>query len=185
MEKDGTFYHDAKSKAEAFNEAFLKFSSIDSENANLPNFEFKTNARLSHLDVTEEGVINILKSLDCSKATGSDGISAKMLYSTAKLIAPSLTKLIKLSLSISKVPIIWKQANVLPLFKKDDKSDFTNYRPVSLLNITSKVCEKVVFKHVFNYIRDNNLITLHQSSFTPGDSIVHQLVYYATLFAKR
>ena len=125
-----------------------------------------------------------LKSLDTSKASGPDGISCKMLKETAYSIAPSFTRLLKLSFSTATVPKCWKQANVLPIFKKGDGSDFGNYRPVSLLNICSKVCEKIVFKYLFNFCRDNNVISMHQSGFTPGDSTIHQLVYLYNSFLK-
>ena len=100
-----------------------------------------------------------------------------MLKETAYSIATSFTRLLKLSFSTATVPKCWKQANVLPIFKKGDGSDFGNYRPVSLLNICSKVCEKLVFKYLSNFCRDNNVISMHQSGFTPGDSTIHQLVY--------
>ena len=58
---------------------------------------------------------------------------------TAGSIAPSFTRLLQLSLSTATVPGCWKQVNVLPLFKTGDRSDFGNYRPISLLNICSKV----------------------------------------------
>ena len=69
-----------------------------------------------------------------------------MLKETAESIAVPLTKLINISLSKGKVPKWWKQANVIPIHKEDNKSDFGNYRPVSLVNIIAKVCEKAVFK---------------------------------------
>ena len=96
-----------------------------------------------------------------------------MLKETVGSIAPSFTRLLQLSLSTATVPGCLKQANVLPLFKTGDRSDFGNYRPISLLNICSKVCEKILFKHLFNYCRDNDIISIHQSGFTPGDSTVH------------
>ena len=95
-----------------------------------------------------------------------------------------ITRLLQLSLSTATVPGCWKQANVLPLFKTGDRSEFGNYRPISLLNICSKVCEKIIFKHLFNYCRDNDIISIHQSGFTPGDSTVHQLVYLYNTFCK-
>ena len=107
-----------------------------------------------------------------------------MLKETAHTIAPSLTKLISLSLQFSYVPQQWKEANVVPVFKKGNRSCCNNYRPISLLNITAKVCEKIIFKNLFNYIRDNNLITAHQSGFMPGDSTVNQLAFMYNLFAK-
>ena len=65
-----------------------------------------------------------------------------MLKETADSIAPSFTRLLQLSLSTAKVPSCWKQANVLPIFKKGDQSDFGNYRPVSLLNIIQRFVKR-------------------------------------------
>ena len=78
---------------------------------------------------------------------------------------------------------MWKHANVMPLFKKGDSSKLNNYRPVSLLSCTSKILERIVFKTVFNYLRDNNILTSHQSGFQPGDSTVNQLAYLYHVFS--
>ncbi len=145
MQSQDNILVDIMEKAEEFNQSFLKFATVDTSNARLPEVEFKTNSRLNFIEVSVNDTLEILKSLDTSKATGPDGISCKMLKETAASIAPSLTRLLQLSLSTYKVPDCWKQANVLPIFKKGDKSDFGNYRPVSLLNICSKVCEKNYF----------------------------------------
>ena len=57
-----------------------------------------------------------------------------------------------------------------------------NYRPVSLLSCVSKLFERAVFKYVFNFLRDNNVISLKQSGFMPGDSTVYQLTYLYHIF---
>ena len=80
------------------------------------------------------------------------------------------------SLTSGKVPLIWNVANVTPIFKKDDPSVVSNHRPISLLSTVGKVLEKIVHKHLFNFIRDNNILTTLQSGFVPGDSTVNQLV---------
>jgi hypothetical protein len=59
-----------------------------------------------------------------------------------------------------------------------------NYRPVSILPCASKILERIVFKNVFNYFRENHLLTPHQSGFMPGDSTVNQLTYLYHVFAK-
>ena len=51
-----------------------------------------------------------------------------------------------------------------------------NYRPISLLNYVEKFFERLVYKQVFHFLRDNLLITVYQSGFMPGDSTVNQLV---------
>ena len=82
------------------------------------------------------------------------------------------------------MPNIWKEANVSPIHKKNDPSDVSNYRPTSLLSTVSKVLEKNVHKYLFNFFRDNNVITAFQSVFVPGDSTVNQLIDIYNTFCK-
>ena len=132
---------------------------------------------------TEQEVHDLLRCIDVSKATGPDNINPKLLKEAGICIVPSLTRLINLSLSQGVVPQKWKLANVIPLFKKGEKDDTNNYRPVSLLSCVSKILERVVFKHLFNYLRDNQFISPHQSGFQPGDSTTNQLSYLYHVFA--
>ena len=183
LDVNGTTVSDCKEKAQHFNNFFLSHSKIDATQSTLPNSCFDPPSFVS-VEATEDEVFDLLKSLDVSKATGHDGISPRMLHMAGHSIVPSLTKLINLSLKHSKVPRIWKIANVLPLFKKGDRSDMNNYRPVSVLPCASKILERIVFKNVFNYFRDNHLLSPHQSGFMPGDSTVNQLTYLYHIFAK-
>ena len=73
-------------------------------------------------------------------------------------------------------PDQWKEANVTPVHKKNDKQLISNYRPISLLPILAKVFERIIFKNLYNYLISNNLITKNQSGFRPGDSAVNQLL---------
>lgn len=76
----------------------------------------------------------------------------------------------------SVFPTMWKQANVIPLLKKDDPSVLSNYRPVSLLSCVGKVMERIVFKHLYNYFYSNNIFYKYQAGFLPGHSTVFQLL---------
>ena len=107
-----------------------------------------------------------------------------MLKQAGNAIVPSLTRLLNLSLQTSTFPNVWKLANVIPIFKKNDKCLIDNYRPVSLLSCIGKLFERAVFKHVFNFLRDHNIITLKQSGFIPGDSTAYQLVHLYHLFTE-
>ena len=69
-------------------------------------------------------------------------------------------------------------------FKKNDVSDPTNYRPISLLSSVGKVLEKLVHKRIFYFFRDNQVITTLQSGFVQGDSTVNQLVDIYNTFCK-
>ena len=87
------------------------------------------------------------------------------------------TKFINLSFALSQYPSKWKLANVIPLFKKDDRQIKTNYRPVSLLPCLSKTCEKILFIRLYNFLLEIGFLYKFQSGFRPGDSTVNQLLY--------
>ena len=64
MKKGNKEYFESSEKAEAFNEAFLSFSKIDTNNAQLPPFHFKTDGRRTDIQVTEKEVKSIQKDLN-------------------------------------------------------------------------------------------------------------------------
>ena len=139
---------------------------------------------LEQITVTENEVEDILKILDTSKAIGPDLLNPRLLKEAASILKYPLCTLFNLSLTLSTFPSEWKYANVTPVFKKDCPSNLKNYRPISLISILAKVMERLVYKHIYNYLIDNNLITSHQSGFTPGDSAVNQLLYITNEFGR-
>ncbi len=64
-------------------------------------------------------------------------------------------------------PESWKHALVIPLFKYGDPDVVSNYRPISILPIVSKILEKSVAKQLSNYLENNNLLTISQHGFRP------------------
>ena len=75
-----------------------------------------------------------------------DGISHKMLKGVSKSVSKPLSMLMNRSFNEGIFPDIWKLANVIPIFKKGDKSQPCNYRPVALLSCIGKLQERIVFK---------------------------------------
>jgi hypothetical protein len=177
LEVDDIIISDDKEKAESFNEFFLSVTSLDDSNTRLPvDQPIVTGIFLDSLHVTESDVLDQLKILDINKSYGPDGISPKLIKEGGPFIYKVLQNLFNKSLSLSKFPKYWKKANITPLHKKGDKSCVNNYRPVSLLSVVGKIFEKIVFKYLYNYFRDNFLISVHQSGFLPGRSTVTQLL---------
>ena len=69
----------------------------------------------------------------------------------------------------------WKEANVTPFHKKENKQIANNYRPIFLLPICAEIFEKIFFKYLYNYLISDRCITNKQSGFRPDDSITKQL----------
>jgi hypothetical protein len=145
-------------------------------NHQLPPLIFTTDSRMDQVMTTEEEVLKLIKALDTGKANGPDGISNKLLKETAESIAKPLADLFNKSFELGKVPKIWKQANLCPIFKKEDKSLVSNYRPISLLSCLGKVQERVVYIHIYRYLKANNLLTSKNSGFRELDSAMNQLL---------
>ena len=81
-----------------------------------------------------------------------DNISNRMLKAVAHEISVPLSILFNRSLGEGSFPDFWKCPNVLPLYKKGDKSALSNYRPVSLLSGVGKLLERIVFKNIYIFL---------------------------------
>ena len=99
-----------------------------------------------------------------------------MIKPVAKAVAKPLAILYNRSLNEGFYPEVWKVANVTPIFKKGTKSLVANYRPVSLLSCCGKFFERLVFKNMYNFFLENNLLYKYQSGFLPNHSTSYQLV---------
>ena len=113
--------------------------------------------------VGEEDILKSLLSLNVSKATGLDGLSARFLKDGANQISGAIAHIINLSLYSGRIPDDMKTARVVPLYKKNSKSEPGNYRPVSILTVMSKILEKTVHKQLENYLRSEKLLYDYQS----------------------
>ena len=139
--------------------------------------------RTDHRDIcpdellcTPDEIVDIISSLDPSKANGLDGISVRMLKATSSSIAPSLSKLFNLSISHGHFPKLWKQARVVPVPKSTKKSSPSGYRPISLLSILSKILEKHIHSLITNHLHENHPLSDMQWGFQKGKSTVTALL---------
>jgi len=101
------------------------------------SIEIDPNSSPEQLLCTEEEVLFLLTSLDVTKASGPDGISAHVLKATAAAITPVVTKLFNLSISTGSFPQVAKLLVVVPVPKSTDHTLPSNYQPISLLVILS------------------------------------------------
>ena len=110
--------------------------------------------------VTSHDVLLLLQSVDINKATGSDDIPGIVLKSCASALAPSLTLIFNVVLKSGTIPALYKRSNVSPLFKSGDCHKPSNYRPVSLLPIVSRLLEKIVQSQLMSYFISSRSLAL-------------------------
>ena len=181
---EGSYISDSNKKAKLLNDFFVNQIILDDTGATLPTLLLPDREPLNNITITNDEVRSVLQTLKLGKSSGPDNINNRILKELANPISKPLCDLSNLSLSRGIFPDSWKQANVSPLYKKDDPSLVSNFRPISLLSTLGKTMEKIVHKHIFNYFKDNNIITCLQSGFIPGDSTVNQLEDIYNTFCK-
>ena len=91
------------------------------------------------------GIQKLLEQLNPHKAAGPDGIKATILKELAKEIAPILKIIFNISYDTGTIPEQWKTAIVQPVYKKGNKYDAANYRPISLTCICCKLMEHIIY----------------------------------------
>nr|XP_047138231.1 uncharacterized protein LOC124814487 [Hydra vulgaris] len=162
-----------KKRSLCFQSVFVK------ENQDLPYFSNKT----SHLfecdwdqELKEDIIFNYLLELNENKSLGCDNISPYVLKHCAEGLSKPLSLIFKKSIHSGELPELWKSANITPLFKKGDKKDPLNYRPISLTLIPSKIIEKIIRKKLIVYITENNLLTSQQHGFIQNKGCLTNLL---------
>ena len=161
-----------KDLANAFNEFFTNIgTSVQNENGTTNtcsshHFD-QVKSRFSFKTVSVSDVMKLLISLPCDKATGPDGVPAKVIPSIAHIIASPLTHIINHSLAKGVIPRQWKLARVTPIFKGGDNNIFGNYRPISVISVIGKIMEKIAYGQIQKYLLENNILSNCQSGFRP------------------
>ena len=186
IEHNDVIYTNESDKANILNKYFQSQTLLDDTNSILPDISISNvQSELSSIILTPLEVQSILKSLPSGKASGPNGLGNCILRELSSEIAAPYCCLFNQSLRTGIVPSDYKEANVCPVPKKGDNlSIVSNYRPISLLNSENKLFERLVFKYLFNHLRDNNLLSSLQSGFIPGDSSVNQLTFLYNTFSK-
>ena len=98
-----------------------------------------------------------LTKMNCDKSPGPDQVHPKVLKMCADSLAVPLTKLFTKSLETGKVPTSWKEAKVTPIFKKGNKKQGCNYRPVSLTSVVCKLLERLIRTRIMNHLDVSDL----------------------------
>jgi Notch-like protein len=112
-----------------------------------------------------EKIINSLKTKD---SFGYDGISTKILTLSAPFISSPINYICNRMQSQGVFPDRFKYATVIPLYKKGDRRNTSNYRPVSVLTSFSKTFETVMLTRISTHFSKYNILSSEQHGFRTG-----------------
>ena len=180
---NGTTILDPKIIAEAFNDYFINIGTVDepmNDQCTL-YLQNKPHCNLIFHSITKDPVMQIIDGFKPKSSTGVDNISNKLLKSAKTFIVAPLTIIINQMFEVGKLPDLLKISKVLPIYKKDDDSLFSNHRPISLLPSVSKYFERAIMIQLTEYLEDNKLIHSNQYGFRKFHSteyVVLHLVDY-------
>ena len=107
---------------------------------------------MAEISITVKGVECLLANINPSKAGGPDKVVGIFLKTLSKELAPFFAHLFKLSYDTGDLPSLWKEQWVNPIFKKGLRSKPSNYRPVSLTCIPSKLMEHIICSQVRGHL---------------------------------
>ena len=119
---------------------------------------------------TDEEISALIMSLDSTKASDIYDISVKLLKTSCQYMSKQLCDIINKSFETGQFPNKLKTAYVTPVHKAGSKLIPSNYRPISILPIISKIFEKVMAKRLQDFLTINNTLFDHQYGFQPGRS---------------
>ena len=115
--------------------------------------------------ISESDILKLLLGISPRKATGLDKLPAKFIRDGALPISAPIAHIVNISLFSGHVPEDMKIARVVPLYKKNSKTDPGNYRPVSILSVMSNFLERVVYTQLEQHMKNQNLFYNFQSGF--------------------
>ena len=125
------------------------------------------------LKVLEEDVRNIMKGQQPKLSCSIDTINNKVVKTCNQELAYQMTVIINKSMRKSKVPLLYKQTRIIPLYKNRAANECGNYRPVSLLSALSKILEKAVCSQLMHYLNNSSILCDNQYGFRPKNQTTH------------
>lgn len=176
MHLDGTVVDSGREISELFSSYFSSVFDKQTLSASTTYVKDFSNFTLNSVNVSLNDVLQCLKSLDINKGPGPDAIPPIFVSKCADSLAAPLHFIFNKSLNEGIFPDLWKIARISPIFKSGDKSNVSNYRPISLLSCFGKVFEKLIYKHIFNHYR--HILSPHQHGFVSNRSTITNLTEF-------
>lgn len=179
MKWNGNTLSDIDDIANGFQEYFRSVYDTHCLNSISPS-EYKGNTLSEHVDinfVSKTDILAGIKKLKPKKSVGPDDIPPYIVKACQNIFLDPLHHIFNLSLKTCTYPEKWKLAKVCPIYKNGDKGDITNYRPISILSVFSKIFESVLYKYIYSQVE--KILSPYQYGFRTGKSTVSNLIYFS------
>ncbi|CAH8529971.1 unnamed protein product [Dicrocoelium dendriticum] len=131
---------------------------------------------LHNVSFTATNVLKTLMSLRVHSSPGVDDIKPKALKAAALNIAEPLARFFQRCLDEMLIPTMWKHGLVTPIYKSGNRAEPSNYRPITLLPVLSKVMERIIAEALMGYLENNNIIVPQQHGFRRNRSCTTNLL---------
>ena len=131
---------------------------------------------MDNVSISEHDVLQVLLHLNEETSSGPDGLFPKVPKELAEVICFPLTEIYRKSFALGDIPTEWREAHITPLLKGGDKSQPTNYRPVSLTCVSLKVMEVIITGELQDYLSQHRLISDRQHGFRKSRSCLTNLL---------
>ena len=118
------------------------------------------------------------------KAMKDNRIPPRLLIETVEQISISLARVCNLSLKEGVIPFEWKEANIVPLFKKGSRNKSENYRPVSLTSVICKLLERLIKDHMVDFLVRHKRLNSSQHGFLKARSCLTNMLRFLEEFTK-
>ena len=174
-EGNGILKTDSKEKAKKCNRQFQSAFTREDE-SDPPSKGASPFSSMGDITVDPKGVAKLLDGLNVHKASGPDGLNARVLKECSNEISPKMALIYSESLARGDVHDEWRQANVSPVLKNCEKYDAANYRPVSLICICSKTLENILVSKINKHLSLDSILADCQHGFRSQRFCETQLV---------
>ena len=179
LDKDKKLQTDPLTMSNILQDQYTKvFSNPDSGDPDQPMPDTTDVQWFDDIKVTPKEIITAINEISPYSAPGPDKIPAVLIKECKNEVAQALAILWRKSLDSGQIPPDLLRQTIIPIFKKENKSLASNYRPISLTSHLIKIFERVFRDQFIEHLESNNLITTHQHGFRIRRSTFTQLLHH-------
>ena len=171
---------DTQEKADALNSAFAEVFLQDQPQLHPPRLHTTSTFTTPHIihTISHQEILNSIRLMKTSVSQTPDSIPSYFVKHTSAQLLQPLFIIFNHSIQTGQIPTIWKKAIVIPIYKKGNKNDPKNYRPISLTSVICRILEKIIHYSILSHLLSNQLISPAQHGFVYNRSTQTQQLLF-------